>query len=154
MKRKSAVGMLGAIDAAWEPQIQTLGAEPISVKFVAQGAIAFRGGRGFVMFKRPGQAVNTLHEILWGPPIALKVIGTTPITDYKDGDCDLDFDGDELVAFNTCSPNPATGGDATAVLWRTGIMVAELGGTGGTVDTTARAQIAALTARVNKHLLP
>ncbi len=117
------VQTIGPVETAWEPQIQTLSADPVSVKLVAQGSIAFRGGRGFTMFKRPGQAVNTLHEIHWGPPIALEIIGTTPIPDYKDGACDLGFDQDTLVVFNTCSPNPATGGDAVAVLWRTDIVI-------------------------------
>lgn len=135
---------LGAIATIWEPGAQTLSADPISTKFVADGSIAFLpDGRAFTMFKKPGTVVNTLFEIHWGPPITLTPLGTTPITDFKDGNCDLSVDPikRELVAFNTCSPSPATGGDAVAVLWRTGITApAASGGS----DAALAARVATL----------
>jgi hypothetical protein len=117
-------------------------------KFVAEGALACRGGRIFAAFKRPGEQRNTLHEVKLTQPLQLVIIGVTPGAYYKDGDCSLAFDDvtGELWMYNTCSPNPSTGGDARPILWKTGIVIAP--GGGGTTDSVARQQIAA----VRSHL--
>lgn len=109
-------------------------------KFVADGAIACRGGRTFVAFKPPNQQRNVLYEVQIASGVASLVAhGSTPGTYYKDGNCALAFDdvSGELLMLNFCSPNPATGGDARPVLWRTGIVVPLV--SSSTVDTTARA---------------
>lgn len=112
-------------------------------KFVADGAVAARGGRVFVAFKLPGQQRNTLLEVkISGTTATLATIGMTPGTYYKDGNCSLAFDDEtgQLWMLNFCSPNPATGGDAVPVLWQTNIVIP---GSGGSTDLTAiRAQLA------------
>lgn len=112
-------------------------------KFVADGAIAARGGRIFVAFKLPGGQRNTLSEVkIVGTTATLTQIGMTPGVYYKDGSCALAFDDEtgQLYMFNTCSPNPATGGDAQPILWKTDIVIP---GSGGSADLTAiRAQLA------------
>lgn len=130
---------LGPIDAQWIEDAPVALAHPaaaptpITGKLVADGAIRCRGGRWFAMFKPPGQPRNVLFEIKFGPPITLTAIGPTPGPFFKTGDCDLDFDDvtNELVAFDTCSPDPTTGSAAQAVLWPTGISVAPAGGSSG-----------------------
>lgn len=122
----------------------------LTSKYVADGAIAARGGRIFVAFKAPGAQRNTLYEVkIVGTAATLIAIGMTPGTYYKDGGCSLAFDdaSGELLMFNTCSPNPATGGDAVPILWTTGILIP---GGGGTVDSVARAQLAAHELRLDR----
>lgn len=119
-------------------------------KYVADGALAARGGRIFVAFKAPGGQRNTLYEVkIVGTAATLITIGMTPGVYYKDGGCSLAFDDatGELLMFNTCSPNPTTGGDAVPILWATGIFVA---GGSGTVDAWARQQIAAHEIRLDR----
>lgn len=177
---------IGMVHADWQeiaaPQAGLLSvAEPITGKFVAGIALAVGVVRSFVMLKRPGEQVNSILELRWGPPITTTFLVKTPILDYKDGDCSLSIDPvtGELCVGNTCSPNPATGGDAVAVVWRTGIMagVAPAGGigprgpqgvpgpvgpqgpagVGGGVSQAAfdalKASHDALLVRVNKHLI-
>jgi len=120
-------------------------------KYVADGAIAVRGGRMFVAFKPPGQQRNVLYEVqISGSTASLIAHGMTPGVYYKDGNCALAFDDvtGELLMLNFCSPNPTTGGDARPVLWKTGIVIAAAGGEG--VDTLARTQIANLIAKLHQ----
>lgn len=120
----------------------------LSGPFVSTGPLAIRGGRIFAAWKRPGEQRNMLFEIKPGlAPIAL---GFTPGTYYKDGECALAFDdlSGELLMLNFCSPDPATGGAARPVLWRTGIVIQAGGST--SVDAYARQQVAALDARLDK----
>jgi len=104
----------------------------LAPKYVADGAMAVRGGRIFVAFKPSGSQRNALFEVKrTATGVQLVSIGMTPGTYYKDGGCALAFDDvtGELLMFNTCSPNPATGADARPVLWMTGIKVAPASGT-------------------------
>ena len=120
----------------------------LTSKYVADGAIACRGGRIFVAFKRPGEQRNTLCEVrLSASGASLIPIGMTPGVYYKDGNCSLAFDdvSGELLLLNFCSPNASTGADARPVLWKTGIVVAAAS---GTVDSVARQQIADLKAKL------
>ncbi len=124
-------------------------------KFVGDGAIAARNGRVFVAFKPPGSQRNVLNEVtINGTTTVLTPVGSpnglTPGTFYKDGGCSLAFDDatGRLWMFNTCSPNPATGGDAVPILWDTGIVIAA--GAASTVDAWARQQITAHELRLDR----
>lgn len=119
----------------------------LSGPFVSTGPMVVRGGRIFAAWKRPGEQRNMLFEVK--PGVAVTPLGYTPGTYYKDGECSLAFDDltGELYMLNFCSPDPATGGAARPVLWKTGIVVA---GGGGTVDSAALAQLAAHEARLDR----
>ncbi len=135
----------------------TLTETELAGKFVADGAIAWQNGRGFVFFKPPGDQRNKLYEVLLAP-VRLVPIGYTPGPYFKSGACSLTFGpGGELWALDTCSPNPATGGDARPVLWQTGIMVGAPVPAGGvtsaqlaTVKADLEKKITALDGRLDK----
>lgn len=134
---------LGLVHAEWfeAPIAETLGTPtPITTKFVGDISLTV-GLRTYVMLKRPGEPKNSLIEVHWGPPITTTFLMTTPILDYKDGGCCLAVDPatGELVVANTCSPNPATGGDAQAIIWRTGIIAGWPAGPKGDTGATGPA---------------
>jgi collagen triple helix repeat protein len=111
--------------------IATLAETELTGKFVGDGAIASQNGRHFVMFKPPNAVRNVLYELLLAP-VRLIPIGVTPGAYYKDGACALAFGpGGELWAFNTCSPDPATGSAVRPIFWQTGVFVGERAGVPG-----------------------
>jgi hypothetical protein len=146
------IATIGAVATAWRdaaadaPQTETLGIPtPITPKFVADIGLAV-GLRSFVFLKRPGEAVNSIVELHWGPPITTTFLTHVPIADFKDGGGCLAIDPKtgELCVADTCSPNPATGGDAVAVVWRTGIIAGWPVATIGGVDQATLNRITAL----------
>lgn len=115
----------------------------LSGPYVADGALAIRGGRYFVAWKKPGESENTIFEIQFASSQPLREIGKFPAGGYyKEGSVALAFDDatGELCALMFPSKSPDSGDQARPILWKTGLFVE---------GADAKA-IAALDARLDK----